>query len=214
MEKITLTLEEREPKKPNRLRREGKIPATVYGRGVASRSVQVSAKEFSRLPAAAYSHIVELNGGELGKFGALIRNVHRKATTHEVLNIEFYRVQEDRKITVQVPIKLVGESAAVQKGGQLLEVHQEVSIECLPKDIPDFIEVDISRIEEIDEGIHYADLPVSPAVKILNPLDDVLVRVVAPRVATVEEEKPAEEAIPAPAEGPPEPERRAAAPAS
>ncbi len=199
MEKITLPLEEREAKTPNQLRREGKIPATIYGRGEASQSVQFTEKDFGRLPSAAYSHVVELTGGKLGKVGVLIRHVQRRATTQEILNIEFYRVQQDRKLTVQVRIKLVGVSPAVQLGGQLLEVHQEVEIECLPKDIPDYIEVNLALIEEIDQGIHFNELSVSDKIKVLNPADDVVVRVVAPR-AEKAEEKPAAVAVEAGAE--------------
>jgi len=201
MEKITLTLEEREAKTPNQLRREGKIPATIYGRGAASQSVQVTEKDFGKLPSAAYSHVIELNGGKLGKISALIRHVQRKATTHQILNIEFYRVQKDRKLTVQVPVKLVGTSPAVQAGGQLLEVHQEVEVECLPKDIPDFVEVNLELITEIDQGIHFKELTLSDNVKVLNPPDDVVVRVVAPRAAHAEE-KPAAPVEAEPAEAP------------
>src|SRR5262249_13456793 len=129
-----------------------------------------------------------------GKVSALIRHVQRRATTHQVLNIEFYRVQQDRKLTVQVPIKLVGASPAVQLGGQLLEVHTEVEVECLPKDIPDFVEVNLALITEIDQGIHFSDLTLSDKVKILIPADDIVVRVVAPRAAAAEEKPAVEEA--------------------
>src|SRR4030095_1281735 len=202
MEKITLTLEEREAKTPNQLRREGKIPATIYGRGETSHSGKVTEKDFGKLPSAAYSHVIELRGGTLGKVGVLIRHVQRRATTHEILNIEFYRVKQDRNLTVQVRIKLIGASPAVQLGGQLLEVHQEVEIECLPKDIPDFVEVNLALLTEIDQGIHFNELTLSDQVKVLNPPDDVVVRVVAPRAAQAEE-KPAAAAVEAePAEAP------------
>jgi len=189
MEKFKLKVEHREAKKPNLLRREGKIPATVYGHGIPSQAVQVDEREFSKLPPAAYSHIVELSGGKDAAVSALIRNVQRKPTTHQVLNIEFYRVQADRKLTVTVPLKFIGSSPAVAAGGQLVEVHQEAEIECLPGDIPDNIEVDLSLIELIEQGIHFSELKVPPVIKILNPADEIVVRVVAKKA--VVEEKPA-----------------------
>jgi len=185
MEKFKLALTERNTKNPRQIRRDGHIPGTIYGPGTPSESVQFSAREFSKLPAAAFSHIVELESSK-GKVNALIRNVQRKATSQDVLNVEFLRVQADRKITVVVPLKFVGTSEAVKAGGHLVESYQEAQIECFPGDIPDNIEVDISAIVEIEQGIHFADLKISDTVKVLNPPDEIVVRVITPR-AQVEE---------------------------
>ncbi len=197
MEKFKLKLEAREARKPNQLRRAGKIPATIYGPGVPSATIQVEAMEFSRLPAAAYSHIIELQGGQEGTINAIIRNVQRKHVSQEVLNIEFYRVASDRKLTVTVPLKFSGSSEAVTAGGQLMTNFDEAEVECFPQDIPDFIAVDISRITELDQGIHFGDLSLPDTVKILNPNDEIIVRVVSPRTGT--EPGAATEATPTPA---------------
>lgn len=198
MEKIKLNVQEREVKTPNELRREAKIPATLYGPGEPSVNLQVDEREFVRLPAAAYSHMIEL---ELGSkpTNAIIRAVQRKASTNKIMNVELYRVRLDRKLTVTVPLKFVGSSdAVVLLGGQLIEVHQETEIECLPNDIPDFLEVDLSTIKEIDGFIHFGELKIPAGVKILSPHDEVVAKVVTPREIAIEEEKPAEVA---PAEG-------------
>src|SRR5262249_25238669 len=142
MEAIKLKLDKREPKSPRQLRLEGKIPATLYGPGMESQSVQVAEREFGRLPAAAFSHLVELEHNSQA-VNALIRHVQRKPTTQKVLNVEFYKVAADHKLTVTVPLVFAGVPPAVQAGGQLIEIFQEVEIECLPKDIPDKIEVDL-----------------------------------------------------------------------
>ncbi len=189
MEKFKLKLEARNIKSPNATRREGNIPATIYGPGIESESVQIDAKEFSRLPHAAYSHIIELAGADSKPVSAIIRNVQRRATTQQVLNIEFYRVSSDRKLTVQVPLKFVGTSPAVGLGGLIQENYQEAEIECFPADIPDFIEVDMSLIEQLDHGIHFSELTVSNKIKILNPADEIVVRVVTPRAVPTPEEE-------------------------
>lgn len=196
MEKFKLKLEAREQRKAHQLRREGKVPATLYGPGVESLSFQVDAKEFSRLPAGAYSHIIELEGQKAGNVNAIIRHVQRRMTTHEVLNIELYRVAADRKITVTVPLKVTGVSPAVQKGGMLMVNHEEATIECFPGDIPDFLSVDLAAITEVDTGIHFAEIPVPDKVKILNPAEEMVVRVVTPK-AVVEEKPAAAAATPA-----------------
>lgn len=189
MEKFKLKLEARHSKSPNATRRDGRIPATIYGPGIESESVQIDTKEFSRLPHAAYSHIIELAGADGKPVNAIIRNVQRRATTQQILNIEFYRVSSDRKLTVQVPLKFIGHSPAVGLGGLLQENYQEAEIECFPADIPDFIEVDLSLIEQLDHGIHFSELEVSNKIKILNPGDEIVVRVVTPRAVPTPEEE-------------------------
>lgn len=179
MERFKLKLEARETQlKPNQLRRAGKVPGTLYGPGAESTSVQVCQKEFSRLPGAAFSQIVDLETAE-GTIKALIRTVQRKAVNHELLNIEFYRVNPERKLTVVVPLKYIGISPAVQKGGQLVEIFHSAEVECLPGEIPEFLEVDVSKIENIDGGLHFSDLKTPDGVKILNPLEELVARVVA-----------------------------------
>jgi large subunit ribosomal protein L25 len=194
MEKIKLAIKEREGKTPNQLRRDGVIPATLYGPGQPAESVQVDAKEFSRLPSAAFSHMIELEFSGKAKANAIIRNIQRKSTTHRVLNIEFYRVALDRKLTMSVPLKFIGISPCVQQGNQLIEAFQEAEIECLPGDIPDALEVDLSKLIELEDAIHFGDLKVNPGVKILNPADETICKVVAPR-AVAEPEETAAQAV-------------------
>lgn len=178
MERIALKLEGRETtKKPNQLRRCGKIPATVYGPEAKSASFQICRDNFTRLPAAAFSQVIDLETPE-GQVKALIRHVQRKHVTSEVLNVEFYRVASNRKLTVTVPLKFIGTSPAVAKGGLLVEMHQSATLECLPGDIPEHIEVDISKILEIEQGLHFSQLSTADGVKILNPAEELVARVV------------------------------------
>jgi large subunit ribosomal protein L25 len=204
MEKIKLAVKQREGKKPRQLRRDGFVPATLYGPGQDSENVQVDAKEFSRLPVAAYSHMIELDFGTKANVNAVIRHVQRRSINHNLMHVEFYRVRLDRKLTMSVPLKFVGTSEAVVLGGQLQENYQEAEIESFPGDIPDFLEVDLSLITEIEGAIHFADLKVSDKIKILNPADEIIAKVTAPRavVETPTEATPqtATEAASAPAE--------------
>jgi large subunit ribosomal protein L25 len=206
MEKIKLAVQERETKTPNQLRREAKLPGTLYGPGDPSKSVQLDEKEFSRLPSAAYSHMIELDFGTGAPTNALIRHVQRKASTNKIMNVELYRVRLDRKLTVTVPLKFVGVSDAVVKGGQLVESNLSADIECFPNDIPDAIEVDLSVLKELEDAIHFGELKISDKVEILNPPDELICKVIQPRV--IAEETPA---AAAPAEGAAAP---AAAPAA
>ncbi len=183
MEKLSLNVTQRDSKTPNAIRREGNVPATLYGPGVEPESLQFSAYDFSRLPAEAFSHVIDLTYEKGGSkpVAALIRHVQRRATTDLVQNVEFYRVNQDKKLTVTVPTKQIGQSPAVVLGGQLQETTQSVEIECLPGDIPDFIEVDLGMLKEIEDSIHFSDLKVPSSVKILNPLGGILLKVVSPK---------------------------------
>jgi large subunit ribosomal protein L25 len=202
MDKIKLAAKEREAKKPNLLRREGAIPATLYGPGQPPLSVQIDAREFSRLPDAAHSHMIELSIGGKGT-NAIIRHVQRRATTHKVLNVEFYRVALDRKLTLTVPLVFVGTSAAVAAGNQLIELFQEAEIECLPGDIPDQLEIDLTKLAQVDDAIHFADLKLPKGVEILNPHDEIIAKVVTPRESS-EPAEPTPAAAAAPAAAPEE----------
>jgi large subunit ribosomal protein L25 len=138
---------------------------------------------------------------------ALIRHVQRDYRNGKVLNIEFYRVAKDRKLTVTVPLKFIGSSPAIALGGLMMTNFDECEVECFPDDIPDFIPVDLNTIVELDAGIHFSELQVPKGVEILNPAEEVICRVVTPKAEV--EEKPA-----AAAEGAAAPAAEGAAPAA
>lgn len=207
---LTIKAKPRENKKPNALRASGFIPATVYGHGFESKSIQINTKEFLKIPHKAYSHIndLEIDGGE--KFPILIRNVSRDPVRDHYLNIEFYKINADEKIKVKVPLNYTGHSPAVVAGGVLIVSYNEIEVQCLPKDIPDSIDVSLDQILEIGQAIHAKDLKVPQGVQILTKGEDIVVKVEIARTHEVEEAAPvvAPGAVPAegaavPAEGTP-----------
>ena len=215
---LTIKVKPRDNTKPNALRRSGFVPATVYGHGYESKSVQVNAKEFSLIPHRAYSHIneIEIDGGD--KFPVLIRNVQVDPVRDNFLNIEFYKIRSDEKIKVKVSLNYTGHSPAVVAGGVLIISLNEVEIQCLPKDIPDVIDVSLDQIVEIGQGIHTRDLKISNDIVILNKPDEVLARVEIAKTHEIEEVKEVAAAVPAegatPAEGTPAAAGKEAAPAA
>ncbi len=147
---------------------------------------------------------VDLDGKKLN---AVIRGIQRHSTKDFIYNVELYTVALDRKLAVTVPLKLIGESAAIKLGGLLVENYQEIEIECLPGNIPDHVEVDLTHLAEVEDSIHFGQLTVPADVKILNPHDEIIVKVVAPKAAPTPKEAAA---AAAPAAGAP----AAAAPAA
>ncbi|MBI3590011.1 MAG: 50S ribosomal protein L25 [Candidatus Melainabacteria bacterium] len=186
---LTIKAKPREDKKPNALRALGYVPATIYGHGFSSESVQVNAKDFSKIPHKAYSHINQLDVEGKEKYPVLIRNVQVDPVKDNYLNIEFYRIKSDEKIKVKVAINYMGHSPAVVVGGVLIVSLSELEIQCLPNDIPDAIDADLGQILEIGQSIQVKDLKVSDKINLLHRKEEVLAKVEIPKTHEVEEEK-------------------------
>jgi len=203
-EKRTLT-----GKKVRRLRREGWVPAVIYGPGVEGRPLQVRRREAEAVLAeAGTSQLVSvLVSGERGPLHTLIREVQRDPISREVLHIDFYQVEMGKPITVDVPLVLVGESPVVERGlGILLQQRETIEIECLPKDLVEAVEVDLTALTEVGREITVADLAIPANIRVLADPDEVLVSV-SP-VEEAEEAEEEEEEIEAAAEAEPELIRR------
>jgi len=195
-------------KQVRRLRREDWIPAVIYGPGIESRPLQVRRREAEDVLAeAGTSQLISVRvSGEKEPLHALVREVQRDPISRELLHIDFYHVEMDKPITVDVPLILVGESPVVERGlGILLQLRESIEIECLPKDLVDAIEVDLASLTEVGQEITVADLAIPANIRVLADPDEVVVSV-SP-VEEAEEEEEAEE-VEAAAEAEPELIRR------
>ena len=182
-------------KKPGVLRAEGNIPATLYGPEIEPQSIQLNAKEFSKVNFHDYTHLIQLNGdGE--EHEALIKNIQRDFVTRDVLNIEFYKVKRGHKVTMKVELKFIGVSPAVKIGADLVVIHKEANIKCLPKDIPYFLEVDISTLKENGEYLTFADLNFDrEKIELLEPGKEIICKAEAKRTNVVESSTAAEAVV-------------------
>jgi large subunit ribosomal protein L25 len=188
-----------------RLRQRGSIPAVVYGNGLESIPISVDPKALSRIlhSEAGVNSLISLELEGEGTSRVLVKEYLLEPVKHSLLHADFFRVAMDKVITVTVPIVLKGEPKGVKQQGGILDfVHREVQIECLPAEIPENIEVDVSelligqsvRLREVAGGARWT--PVS------DP-ELMLVHVVPARVVAAEEEAPAAE-VPAAAAAEPE----------
>ena len=209
METIEIRVERRDGRGKGgarRLRRGGVIPGIVYGRKRTPVTVGVSAEEFDdKLTHLEGSHLIRLvsTGGkdaELHDRAVLLREVQRHPVTGAVLHTDFFEVDLTERLAVSVPLHFVGKPAGVVAGGILQPILREIEVECLPTEIPDFIEIDVSALG-IHEAVHLADVKLREGVSAMGDPGQTLVTVLPP---TVEEAKPAAEvAEAAPAEGAP-----------
>jgi large subunit ribosomal protein L25 len=181
-------------KRVARLRRQGVLPANIYGHALESVSVQVDGEEFERLMRASTANeVIDVKvSGERSARPVVVHKIQRNPLTSAALHADFYQVSLREKMRAAVPIMVTGQSEAVETyNGVLVHALDEISIEALPLDIPTHLEVDISVLAELESSVHVRDLVVPGNVTVLNEPDAVVVKVESPRVME-EELAPAE----------------------
>jgi large subunit ribosomal protein L25 len=189
-------------KRSRRMLREGKLPAIVYGHNTDPTPITLDRLEFQKVfVKSGRTHLVDLvlDGERTEK--VLVREIQLHPRRQGPIHVDFYQVNLQEKIQVEVPVHLTGESAAVKRGdADVLHAMHSIRVECLPSDIPESFEVDITPLEEIDMELRVSDLSVPKDVTILEETDELVVKIVHKRELKVEEEIPAAEAA-VPAEG-------------
>ena len=196
MEKIEFTAEIREGKGKKitrKLRQNDYIPAILYGYGIEPLLLKLKRKGTERIIRHLESHnvmgdlLIEKNGKK-EKVKVVLKEVQVDPVKERILHLDFYQVRMDKPITLTIPLHFTGEAPGIEKGGILDEEMREITIECLPKDVPDFIKVDISSLD-IGETLLVKDIKTDEKIKILEDEDKVVVSILAPRAVEVEEEE-------------------------
>ncbi len=182
--------------------REGKLPAIVYGHNTEATPITLDRLEFQKVfIKSGRTHLVDLvlDGDRTEK--VLVREIQTHPRRLGPIHVDFYQVNLEEKIQVEVPVHLTGESAPVKRGdADILQPLHTIRVECLPSDIPASFEVDITPLEEIEMELRVSDIPVPKNVTLLEDADELVVKIVHKRELKVEEEIPAAEAA-VPAEG-------------
>ncbi len=192
---LTLNASKREVigKRSRRLRALGKLPAVVYGHHAETTALELDRQEFQRVfSRAGRTHLLDLivDGGRPNK--VLVREIQTHPRRQGPVHVDLYQVSLQEKLHADIPVVLSGESPAVKLGdGDILQTLQTIRVECLPTDIPERFEIDLSVLEEVDAAFRVADLAPIPNVTILLEPDEMIVKV-APRRIVVEEEPEAE----------------------
>jgi large subunit ribosomal protein L25 len=176
-------------KKVKKLRKDGLTPATVYGKGIESKSIQFVSKELEKMfEELGESTLVEVSLDEKEKLPVLFRNPQYHPVEGNLIHIDCYKVNLKEKITATVPLEFVGESLAVKNGNILVTVTDEVEIEALPADLPEKIEVDISVLEDLESTITVKDLKIdSSKLTMITDIEQLVVKVEEPKEEIIEE---------------------------
>ncbi|HVR36342.1 MAG TPA: 50S ribosomal protein L25 [Methylomirabilota bacterium] len=178
-----------------KLRRDGRVPAVIYGSRTQPQSLEVKLKDIANLihHSASENLLIDLKieGSDNGNRLALVQQVQHDPLTAKVLHVDFHEVAETEHVTIMVPVETLGEAVGVKVGGGVLEhVLFKVRVRALPKDLPEVITVDVTNLT-VGQTLHVEDLPVPEGVEVLGDRMLPVISVAAPRVEAVETVIPA-----------------------
>ncbi len=196
MEKVVLKATKRDVigKKVGALRRQGKLPAVLYGHHIETTAIMLAAHEGSQ----TLSHLtssslvtIDLDGKE---YLALVREKQRDFIKNRLVHLDFQVVSLTEKMRAKVGIELAGTAPAVKDFNAVIHTGlTEMEIECMPEDLPERIVVDISGLAELGDSVRVRDVVLSDKVKILDDLEEIVAVATAPKKEEIIEEAPVEE---------------------
>jgi large subunit ribosomal protein L25 len=167
----------------NKIRKMGLIPAVLYGHGIKNQNLALTKSVFEKLyREAGESTIIEIDLEGKPPVSTLIQDVSRHPTTGEILHVDLYQIRMDEKITHDVPLNYTGESKAIKElGGILVKNLANLSVRCLPADLPSEINVDISVLVDFESRILVGEIQLPKGVELLTKTEEVLAVVEPPR---------------------------------
>jgi large subunit ribosomal protein L25 len=189
MEKVIIEANERKTinkRSRNILRNEGRVPGVLYGSRMEPIPIDVTRLVINPLVFTAKTNLISLKLNGHDEYECVIKDVQFDPVTDEVLHFDLIGLTRGEKIQLEVPIKLLGNAVGVKEGGLLQESMHKLSIECLPKDIPQLLELEVTELN-IGDSIHVSDLNFEN-ITILNPENTIVVSVVLPKVEIEVEE--------------------------
>jgi large subunit ribosomal protein L25 len=178
------------------LRREGLLPAVLYGTGIEPVPLELDMLEANKvLSSLGSSTLVSLKVGR-ATHQVLVREIQRDVIRWDLMHVDFLKVAMDEVIRTSVPVELVGEAPAIRElGGVLVTGLAEIEVEALPSDLPDRMTVDLEILAEIDDNITVGDLNFGKGVEVLTGLNEVLAHVIYQVEEEIEEEVVEEEIL-------------------
>jgi large subunit ribosomal protein L25 len=172
------------------LRRGGRIPGVLYGADTRSVPLSVNEHEFTKLlkDAKSSQQLIKIDIGDGKPYSAMIKELQTTPVTGKFLHVDFYEVDMKRKIRVLVPVVAKGKSPGVEVGGILQIIRRQLEVLCLPLNIPESIEIDITDLD-IGDSVHVEDIPLQDDIEIPAEVNFTVITVLAPKKEVVEEEE-------------------------
>jgi len=198
MENLALNVYKRNPDElkknaSRRLRKSGFIPAVIYGLKIEPINIKLESKAFKDLVKgkALSGHIFDLHlkdDGKVKKVAALLKDLQKEPISREFSHIDFQRIKMEEEVNITVPIMILNEETAIgikEEGGVLQHGLREIEISCLPKDIPEHIEIDVSNLR-MGDVVKVSDIKIGENIKILSVADEMIVSLI--RASELKEE--------------------------
>jgi large subunit ribosomal protein L25 len=165
------------------LRKAGKIPAVVFGHGLASLSVTLDAHEFDHLRRTIHSNSIislEIDGKDTRR--VMVHGIHIDPRSRHLLHVDLFALKSGEEVTVEIPLHTTGEAyAATKLGGTLLHTFDRVRVRALPEKLPESLEVSIESLVDFDAAVHLRDVALPEGVTLLNDPDEVVAKVIPQR---------------------------------
>lgn len=172
-------------KRLKKMRHQGLIPANVFGPGFKSVAVSAQVKDFAKIYKAAGETGVVYVDLAKEEIPSLIGNVQRHPLTNAIIHIDFRKIDLKQKIEASVPVKTVNDSPAIAQGGVLLTQNDHVMVEALPEEIPQVIEIDLSKLLEVGAEVRVKDLPTSASYTVKEDPEQILLSIIAHKEESV-----------------------------
>ncbi len=159
------------------------IPAVIYGKGVETQSLKLTRGEFEKVfRTSGESNLIELDFGQ-GGVKVLIKEIQRDVLKNFVTHVDFYQVNMSEKIKAEIPLHFIGEAKAIKElGGTLIKDMDAIEVECLPGDLVDHIDVDISVLNTFDDAIRQNDLVIPKGLELVSDTNEMIAAVREPKV--------------------------------
>ena len=173
---VTITAKKRDVKESlSRLRSSGSIPAVFYGPKEDSTPISLDYIQFNKiLSENGESSVISLTG-DVGDHDVLVHDISRDPVSGRISHVDFYVMEKGKKVKVNVPVEFVGVSAAVKEMGAILvKVMHEVEVEAMPKDLPHNLEVDISKIINLDSHVTAGDIKLPSGVTLVTETEEIV----------------------------------------
>jgi large subunit ribosomal protein L25 len=177
-----------------RMRKTGSLPGVIYGDGAEAIPIQIDTHAFEQLlhHHASETMLLEVEIEGEGSTSVLVKDVQHHPVTSELVHVDMLKVAADKPIQVEIPLDVNGEAAGVKAGGVLELIMHSVAVECLPGDLVESLEIDVSELE-IGTSLYVSDIKLGAKLRLLSDPEAIIVSVAEPRVE-VEPEEEAEEA--------------------
>lgn len=179
-------------KQVKQLRRSGVVPLVLYGGHISSSALQADERSLRAVLArAGHNRLISLNMGESTRRVVLAREIQREPITGRLLHVDLQEVSLTEKMTLDVPVSLRGTSPAVTRGeGLMIHGLEQVSIRVLPTDLIPEIVVDVSVLANVNDALHVSDLKVGEAIEILTEPEEMIAKIIPVKEEVIVEEVP------------------------